>query len=53
MLLRICEGSHRIVRGVHQSPKKELRCFRAEGVVKVPPFLTLVVKVDTFYAGLA
>lgn len=48
MSLWICEGSHCCVRAVHQSRVKEPERVSAVSLVKVPPFLVLIVKVGTF-----
>lgn len=51
--LKIFEGSHCIVRAVHQSPVKKLGLVSAARLVKMPPFSVLRVSKNTVYVGFA
>lgn len=51
VLLWICESSRQSVCPVHLSWKKELGRVSVVRLVKVPPFLVLVVNEDIFHAG--
>lgn len=51
MPIGIFEGSHRIVRAVHQSPVRKLRGVSVARLVIVPPFSELVANGDTFYTS--